>query len=80
MNPLIARFVAKLPHPRLLVNVACVFALLALALMAWSILDPRPVPVFVAMSVGQVIGTLSLALFVLVVVMGLTRSPSERGN
>ena len=75
---LVATVQKRIPHPRKLVNAACVFAMLALALMAWSILDPRPVPVFVAMSVGQAIGTLSLFLFVVVVVMGLTRPAHER--
>jgi len=36
----------------------------ALGLIAWSLVDPRPLPVIVAMSVGQAIGTLSLLLFV----------------
>jgi hypothetical protein len=36
--------------------------------MIWSLFDPRPIPVVVAMSVGQVLGTLSLLAFVYVVV------------
>jgi hypothetical protein len=47
---------------------SCGFALLAVGLMIWSLFDPRPIPVVVAMSVGQVLGTLSLAAFVYVVV------------
>jgi hypothetical protein len=47
---------------------ACVFALLALSLMIWSLFDPRPIPVVVAMSLGQVLGTLSLLAFGYVVV------------
>lgn len=46
---------------------ACVFALIAIGLMTWSLLDPRPVPVMVAMSLGQVIGSLALAAFGLVI-------------
>jgi hypothetical protein len=46
---------------------ACVLALAALALIVWSLFDPRPVPVIAAMSVGQVLGTLSFGAFVLVV-------------
>ena len=45
------------------VRIACLLALLALALMVWSQLDPTPIPVVVAMSVGQVIGTLSLVYY-----------------
>jgi hypothetical protein len=54
-----------------ILRVACFFALAALALMVWSLLDPRPIPVVVAMSVGQVLGTLSLGAFLVVVVADL---------
>jgi hypothetical protein len=47
-----------------MVTAACVLGLLAIALMCWSILDPTPLPVMVAMSVGQIVGTLSLACYV----------------
>ena len=63
-----------------LVDAACVFALVGLAAMTWSVLDPRPVPVFIAMSVGQVIGTLSLLLFLLVLVLGASRARIHRGT
>ena len=43
--------------------VACVCALAALALMTWQLFDPRVWPVIVAMSVGQVLGTVSFAAF-----------------
>jgi hypothetical protein len=59
-------------YPRLL-RAACVLALVGLALMVWSILDPRPMPVILAMSVGQAIGTASLLLFLVVVVADLRR-------
>ena len=48
------------------VTLACVLALVGLALMSWSLLDPRPVPVIVAMSVGQGAGTLSFLAFLVV--------------
>jgi hypothetical protein len=54
-------------------TLACALALFALGLIVWSLLDPRPIPVIVAMSVGQVIGTVSFAAF-LVVVIGDLRS------
>jgi hypothetical protein len=49
-------------------TVACVSALAALALMTWQIFDPTVWPVMVAMSLGQVLGTASLAVFAYVVV------------
>jgi hypothetical protein len=49
-------------------DVACVGALAALALMTWQIVDPRVWPVMVAMSLGQVLGTASLGAFAYVVV------------
>ena len=47
---------------------ACVLALFALGLMVWSLFDPRPIPVVLAMSLGQLLGTLSLAAFIVAVV------------
>lgn len=61
----------KLPPPPRVMMVSCSFALLALGLIVWSLLDPRPIPVIVAMSVGQAIGTLSFAAFLVVVATDL---------
>jgi hypothetical protein len=49
-------------------TVACACALGALALMTWQLFDPTVWPVMVAMSLGQVLGTASLTVFVCVVV------------
>jgi len=57
-------------RPRVL-QVACVLALVALALFAWSLVYPHPLQVIVAMSVGQVLGTISLVLFLAVVFLDL---------
>ena len=59
-------------HERVL-RAACVLALAALGLMAWSLFDPRVFPVMVAMSVGQVLGTASFAAFGWVVLADLRR-------
>lgn len=59
MNPQRAR--------RLLV-VSCVCALAALGLMSWQLFDPRVLPVIVAMSAGQVLGTVSFAVYLYVVI------------
>ena len=57
-----------------ILKAACWLALSALALMVWSLLDPRPIPVIVAMSVGQVLGTLSLAAFLILISADLRRA------
>jgi hypothetical protein len=46
-----------------ILNVACALTLTSLSLMVWSLFDPRPIPVIVSMSLGQLLGTLSLASF-----------------
>jgi hypothetical protein len=57
-------------HMRVL-RLACVLALAALGLMAWSLFDPRVFPVIVAMSLGQILGTASFAAFGWVVLSDL---------
>lgn len=53
---------------------ACVLGLIALAFMTWSLFDQGWIPVMMAMSVGQGIGTLSFALFLLVVFIDLRQA------
>jgi hypothetical protein len=60
-----------LPSPPRLLVLACVVALLALGLIVWSLFDPRPLPVIAAMSIGQILGTLSFGAFLAVVVRDL---------
>jgi len=60
----------SVPRDRWLV-VACAFALAALALMTWQIVDPTVWPVIVAMSIGQLLGTASFAAFGCVVLADL---------
>ena len=45
-----------------LLRTAAILTLIALALMVWSILDPQPLLLVVAMSGGQALGSLALAL------------------
>lgn len=59
MSPLRAR--------RFLV-VSCVCALAALGLMTWQLFDPRVLPIIVAMSAGQALGTVSFVIYLYVVV------------
>ncbi len=49
------KLTALLTTPRILAA-ACVLALVALALIVWSLLDPRPIPVILAMSLAQGLG------------------------
>ncbi len=59
-------------------RIACVFGLASLGMMVWSLFDPRPIPVVAAMSLGQVLGTLSLGAFLVVVVADMRRAHLER--
>ena len=52
-------------------RVACVLTIVALALMVWSVLAPTPLPVMLAMTVGQGLGTIAFAIFVWTVVQDL---------
>ena len=54
-----------------LTRIACWLGLVALALMVWSVLDPTVWPVLVALSLGQVLGTFSLLLYVIAVARDL---------
>lgn len=60
-----------------LTRVACILALLGLGLMSYSLLDPRAVPVIVAMSVGHAFGFGAFGCYLLAVVLDVWRS--ERG-
>jgi peptidoglycan/LPS O-acetylase OafA/YrhL len=52
---------------------SALFTLAGLALMVWSMLQPTPLPVMLAMSVGQLLGTAAFGLYLLVVVRELRR-------
>jgi len=57
-----------------LTRAACVFALLGLALMSYSIIDPRAVPVITAMSVGHAFGISAFACYLFAVVLDARQS------
>ena len=65
-----------MPTQSTALRIACVMAIVGLALMMWSLLDPRPPPVLIALSVGQVIGTLSFAIFIWVVIADYRARPA----
>ncbi len=56
---------------RKLVFLSGIVTLVGLALMVLSIVAPKPIFLVLAMSVGQGIGTLSLALYLLAIVLDL---------
>jgi hypothetical protein len=58
-----------------LTRAACWLALVGLAVMSYSIISPRPLPVVFAMSVGQVIGILAFFCYLLAVVIDVGRHP-----
>jgi hypothetical protein len=53
------------------VRAACCLALAALALIIWSLVQPAPLAVIGAMTVGQVLGTLSLVLYLFAILNDL---------
>jgi hypothetical protein len=59
-------------------RLSAVLTLVGLALMAWSMLQPTPMPVMLAMSVGQGIGCTAFALYLYVVVRDIRRARREQ--
>jgi len=57
---------------------SALLTLAALALMVWSVLAPTPLPVMLAMSVGQVLGTSAFALYGWVVFVDVVRGRRAR--
>ena len=55
-------------------RLAAMCTLPALGLMVWGVLDPRPIALVVAMSVGQALGTLAFALYTIVVIADLVHA------
>jgi hypothetical protein len=53
---------------------SAVSALLALLLMVWGVIDPHPISLVIAMSLGQALGTTSFAIFCCVVLLDLRRA------
>ncbi len=52
---------------------SAVLTVIGLALMVWSIVVPTPLPVMLAMTVGQVVGTVAFALFLVIVIRDFRR-------
>lgn len=59
--------------------VATILTLIGLALMVWSMAEPTPMPVILAMSVGQGLGILAFALFGIVILVDQLHKQREAG-
>lgn len=62
-----------------LLQIAAALTLLGLALMVWSIVVPTPLPVILAMSVGQLFGTAAFAMFGYAVLIDQLRKQRAKG-
>lgn len=60
-----------------LLRISCVLTLVGLALMAWSMVQPTWMPVMIAMTVGQLVGTSAFAIFLFVIVRDVRRRLRE---
>ncbi|MEJ7601816.1 MAG: hypothetical protein WKG01_28215 [Kofleriaceae bacterium] len=54
-----------------MLRTSAILTIFALMAMVWSIVDPTPVPVMLAMSLGQVLGTVAFALYGIVILREL---------
>ena len=52
---------------RRLLRFSAALTLVGLALMVWSMLSPTPMPVMLAMTLGQGLGTIAFGIFIYVV-------------
>ena len=61
----------RIPSTERLLRAACVLALVSLPMMVWSLFDATVWPVLIALSLGQGLGTLSFALFLVAIARDL---------
>ena len=57
---------------------SAILTFVGLALMLWSMLQPTPLPVMLAMSLGEGIGTLAFALYGVAILIDLRRTRRRR--
>jgi hypothetical protein len=60
-----------------LTRVACFLALMALGVMAFSVITPSPLAVVLSMTAGHIIGAVAIGTFLLAVLVDSTRKGSE---
>lgn len=58
----------------IVLRIAALLAIFGLVFMCWAVLQPTPMPVILAMSIGQGAGTLSFLMFLFVVIADLRRA------
>ena len=63
---------------RRLCQVSAVFTIIGLGLMVWSLVDPTPLPVMLAMSLGQAFGTAAFGLYLFAIMIDLRRDRRAR--
>ena len=61
-----------------LLRISALLTVIGLAFMVWSLLQPTPMPVLLAMSAGQGIGMLAFAIYLYVIVVDLRRGRRAR--
>jgi hypothetical protein len=61
-----------------LLRISALLTMVGLAFMVWSLFAPTPMPVILAMSVGQGAGTLAFGLYGYVIVADLRRDRRRR--
>lgn len=74
------RALARLLTISRLLKLAAVLTLIGLALMVWSMVQPTPMPVILAMSAGQGLGIVAFAMFLYCVIADQFRKQRERGR
>lgn len=64
----------RLPSTMTMLQISAGLTLVGLALMVWSMVKPTPLPVMLAMTVGQGLGTLAFGIYGFVVIRDIRRS------
>ena len=54
-------------------RISAVLTLIGLALMVWSMVQPTPLPVMLAMTLGQGIGMIAFGVYIYIVVREIRR-------
>ena len=57
-----------------MLQISAGLTLVALGLMVWSMMAPTPLPVMLAMTVGQALGTLAFGIYGFVVIRDMRRA------
>ena len=57
----------------LMLRLSAALTLVGLAFMVWSMMEPTPLPVMLAMTVGQGLGTTAFAIYLFIVIREIVR-------